>query len=383
VRRVHRYLAVMRASQSTWDRAALAAMWDDLAKDPAIGFHADLAAASWLQSRGDQVEAATRYERGIASALAASDYPPFEPNLRWGLSQRRGEAGFRAKVAEWHAKALASRDPAGLVWVLRSIASGADSGGELGRVVETLRGKKIDDLEVVTTLVEVLLGQGRGSDAWSVLKPHLDAGSPSAEVLALASTVAEREAKLGDAARYLARWMEARADEPTPLETVRAAYRRLTDLYGRMVLRGEDVDASVRATLDAAARWRTEDADNAEIDKRCATTLFAAGRGDQARRFLSSIIERHPAEGSAYADVADVLEQQGLSADDERKKAIEVEPTNPTWLLKRAGALAASGAKEKLDEAKELLDRIDRGTWQPRFSAVVTEARSWQKADKR
>ena len=54
------------------------------------------------------------------------------------------------------------------------------------------------------------------------------------------------------------------------------------------------------------------------------------------------------------------------------QRAREVEPTNPTWPLRRAENLAAFGRDST---ARELLDEIARAKWQDRFSGIVYQAK--------
>jgi predicted Zn-dependent protease len=165
-------------------------------------------------------------------------------------------------------------------------------------------------------------------------------------------------------------------DQAVGLGTLRQAYARLFDLYGRVVLsaRGQaETDWAIDGALGAAAQWRRDDPDNADIDRRCANLLFEAHRPKEAMRYLASITERHPTEGQAYADVAEVLERRGEDADAVWARAIEVEPTNPTWLVRRAQNLLAQNAPR--DRVRALLDQVEKGTWQPRFSNVKDQAK--------
>ena len=105
-------------------------------------------------------------------------------------------------------------------------------------------------------------------------------------------------------------------------------------------------------------------------------------RPADAWRQLSSIIERHPGDGGAYAQVAGVL--QGLGdleqADGLWRRAALVEPTNPTWLLSRAQNLMASGDEAT---ARQLVEKVARGEWQDRFANVTGQAKNllegWRK----
>ena len=67
-------------------------------------------------------------------------------------------------------------------------------------------------------------------------------------------------------------------------------------------------------------------------------------------------------EGSAYLAVADALEREGLISYAEPlwRRAAEVEPTNPTYLLRRAQALYTM---DREGEANALVDSIVAKKW--------------------
>ena len=186
-----------------------------------------------------------------------------------------------------------------------------------------------------------------------------------------ASVLAERQGRLRDAADHLDRALSLLGEDGIDLEQLRNLYARLFDLESRVVhATGDDADALERA-LAVAARWRAEDPDNDQIDVLAAQLLFAADRPDDAWRQLSSITERHPSLGDAHAKVAETLEREALfeRADVAWERAFAVEPTNPTWLLRRAQNRLGYGAP-----ADALLDQIADGEWQPRFAGIVTQA---------
>jgi Flp pilus assembly protein TadD len=133
--------------------------------------------------------------------------------------------------------------------------------------------------------------------------------------------------------------------------------------------------APLDLALDLAARWRAEDPDNAEIDERCATLLFALGQPAEAMRHLASISERHPGDGTAHAKVATLLEREGRFSDADRswQHAIAVEPSNPVWLIGRANNHLAT---DDPTTARALVEQVVAGKWQERFAANVEEARA-------
>ena len=162
------------------------------------------------------------------------------------------------------------------------------------------------------------------------------------------------------------------------LSIVREWYRSLVQLHMRRagLTTGNAADHAIEQALGVAARWRKEDPDNVEIDEQVATSLFAMGRPDDAKKHLSSIVERRPAEGIAWSRVATVLQREGEldGALETWSEAVRVEPTNPTWLLSKAEALLARGASGDKEQARSLLSKIQDGKWQDRFQNVRYEA---------
>src|SRR6185436_5951038 len=152
-----------------------------------------------------------------------------------------------------------------------------------------------DDPELRYAMVTRLTASGRTADAWQILGRAREA---DAELYDLASRVAEHDGQLTDTARLIVRAMDALGDAPVELGTVRNTYARLLDVYRRIVLSSHDdieTNWAITNALDTIARWRGDDPDNADIDKRCAALLFDAHRPAEARRQLASITERHPA----------------------------------------------------------------------------------------
>jgi tetratricopeptide (TPR) repeat protein len=389
-----RHLAALQLSRRwSWRKPDEAlAVWDALAGDPDVGHLADAAAARVLYAESRYDAAASRFEKAFQAALDAGEHPTVDYAMRQAILASRGEVGWKLFWARWRARVLQSSDPTAALSFVETItqlgghqARGPAQDDDVGRVVAALKGKPIEDPALVSALAGYLIQTGRTGEAWAVLKPQIAAGKRAdPALLETAAALAEHDGRNAEAVGYITRAMEALAGEPIALETLRLWHRKLIDLHRRMALaadRPERASQEIAAALAVAAAWRREDPDNSEIDKLCAATLFAAGQPEQAQRHLSSIIERHPAEGQAYADVADALEGQGIFADADALwvRAIEVEPTNPTWLIRRAQNRLAAGGPGEEAAARDLLTRIDKGTWQDRFSNVVDQARSFLK----
>ena len=344
-------------------------MWD-AAKGAGVGYRADLVAGSLARSRGELVEGARRYARGYREALAAGDLQPIDTSLEAPM----GRLAYRELFAEWRARVLSTGSPEDILGFLATTRRVSDPGAELSRAFEALRARGADGV-VLDELAQRLLDAGRAGDAWSLVEPRL--AERSYDILMLASNVAERQGRLLEAARYYEEALDAREPTSMTLAELRELHRRLVELYARTILAepsGESSRRALTSALAALARWRADDADNPEIDKRAFVMLSAVGQKAEALRHLSSIIERHPGEASAYSAVADALEEQGQDASAERARAIELEPTNPTWLLRRAEGLLGSQGEPA---ARALLEQIAHGTWQPRFSDVVAQARDY------
>jgi Flp pilus assembly protein TadD len=284
------------------------------------------------------------------------------------VSSGRGDAGWRLVWARWRSQVVGDRDPEGLLWLLDTAQMVGDA-GDVDRIVAPFRGVTVEP-DLAVDIADALIGLGRHGQAWAFLAPHVDGGDR--DVLERAAVAAEQQGRLMEAARYLEKVLAT--DEPMPLSELRAVYGRVLSLYGRLALApsSEGLDA-LEAMLGAAAAWRRHDPDNVGIDRLCAATLFAVDREDEAWRHLSTAIERHPGEGGAYEQVAAALENEGRldRADAMWTRAFEVEPTNPTWLLRRAQNLVAAGDAA---HASDLLAEIRRGTWQDRFANVTWQA---------
>jgi len=272
----------------------------------------------------------------------------------------------------WRAAVQKSGDAEQMV----AFMSGADLLGEAGEAHRMISGAEFRGIDPDTgpALILALPRANLFADAQQVLRPLLAAAPGHPTMLALAAILAEHQGDLVAAASFGERALAARGD--LPLGQLRAAYRTLFDLRARLASTRQPTDGArdpLDLALDLAARWRAEDPDNAEIDERCATLLFALDHRAEARRHLDSIVERHPAEGSAHARVARLLEREGLvpEADLAWQRAITVEPTDPTWLVGRAQNRLASGDR---DTARALALQVSAGKWQDRFWQPVQEA---------
>jgi len=377
-----RYIAAYQMSSQWGWRAPeeTAEMWDLFAEKAgsegpwrAI---ADYQAARVLYNGRKFDEATDRFEKLLGQQQDAGQLPPLDQTVAWAFRQSsRGEAGWRLFWNRWRERALESDDASVLMGLLRS-AQACGMSGDIDRIVARLSQVEIPDPDTAVMLADLLNQNGRADRALAVLAPWLGKNeNADAGVMQRASYIAEQHGRYAEAIDYLERAMEIYYEDAAELSVIRSDYQRLINLYGRraQVVSGTKRAELLHKALAAAAEWRKVDPDNSQIDSITANTLYSLGRPEEAWRYLSTAIERHPMEGSAYQVVADALEAEGRvdQAEPMWRRAYEVEPTNPTWLLRRSQALFALGER---DTARELLQEIAKKEWHERFFNVKYQA---------
>ena len=328
-----------------------------------------LFAAELAQRRGDHADAASRFRAVIDAQDARSVYLDASRLRKAYASSERGLAQFRPWM-------LARRDRlvgVGTSAALVAAATMLDAWGtpdDLEVVIQAVRRHDIHDPQAAYRLGMVLNRRGFTADAERLVKSHTGSGRHAHAMLLLAAQIAENDNRHAEAASLVAEAMSRK--ESMPLAELRNLYARRFQL---LLTHARSSSAPhIDEALAVASDWRREDPDNPQIDKLCFNALSARGDHVLAFRHLSSIIERHPAEGAAYADVAQALVAQGRHAEAEHilERAIEVEPTNPNWLLRQADVLTSL---RRQADARAVLERVVEGTWQDRFSGEVAEAK--------
>ncbi len=331
------------------------------------------------QQGGEWATAAERFEQGLAAAVDTDQIPVIDYSTLMAV-QRSGQGRWRLQWSRWRAVVEKSSDTAQLLAFIAA-ASLMNEPAEIQRVLTSGAARHLDP-ETSAPLIAQLVQAGLLAEAEQLLRPLLVDAPTEPDLLTLAAMLAEHQGRLGDAADLAERALAAR--DQLPLGQLQTAYRHIFELRARdastkpgpgdMFLGIRERTPLDRA-LDLAARWRAEDPDNAEIDERCANLLFALGQPAEAMRHLASISERHPADGSAHAKVATLLEREGRFEDADRswQHAIAVEPTNPVWLLGRASNHLATNDPTT---ARALVEQVVAGKWQERFNVNVDEARA-------
>lgn len=304
------------------------------------------------------------------------------------LNSSRGQAGWRRFWIGWRDRMINTGDPRKLADLIRS-ALATGQVGDIDHAVARATALTIAEPRDALELAQALMVAGRDAAALRVMQtwlPESDSSDPKndepmvpgdttvAAIWSSASYIAERQSRYLDAARLVNASMTWRAQ--VELSAVRAHYTRLIALYtkGAQASAGAERTRVVDSALRSVADWRSLDPDNAEVDRQAAELLYSMGRPDDAWRYLSTAIEAHPMEGSAYQIAADVLERHGHTAHAERlwRRASRVDQTNPTWLLRQAQALYAMG---RADEARAIARTIQSRSWHERFRSVKQQAR--------
>lgn len=370
------YVAAQTLAQryGWWQPKSAASAWLALAeRSPRWRPQALQAAGSAHYSHGDSAAAAGIFVTMLEEATRPGAPPPrVDWITRHAIQGSLGEGRWQLLWGRWRAAVEERGDPRHLLaFVGAALLLG--EGGEIHRVLARIEPARVG-VEAGVEVVTQLLRAGMVGEARPLLR-HLVAAAPgNVEVQLAAALVAEHLGDVEGATRAL----EAAIAAPglDRLDDLRACYRRLFELHARTARslgEAQAAEAGLAAALAVAGRWRAEDADNPAIDVAAASLLFDLGRPDEARRHLFGIVDRHPAEGDAFGQVAEAMVREGAleEADALLQRAAAVEPTNPTWLLRRAQGRLALG-----DEAGALalVDAIVAGRWQDRFANVSYEA---------
>ncbi|HUH05565.1 MAG TPA: VIT domain-containing protein [Kofleriaceae bacterium] len=356
-----------------------ARLWDEVAERASSSqwrHHAAGQAARALYNGRQYDRAAARYEALLAAQPASGSMPVLDRTAQWAFRQSaRGEAGWKLFWARWREACESRGDLRSMVSLMQS-ATMLGEQRDVDRAATRLVSMDLGDGMLAAEVARTLHTSGRTESALAVLLPHVRGPDAAPELLALASVISEQQGQLAAAAAYLERAIAAEADYELSLDQLRQDSQRMLLLYARLIDTAGEAGRAARVdrALTLVADWRAIDPDNSQIDTLAAQVLFAAGEHEQARRYLSTAIELHPGEGSAYEVVASALEAEGRVAEAEPlwRRAFEVEPTNPTWLMRHANALYSLGRPA---EARVLLEQIIAGTWHERFSGFQYQAR--------
>lgn len=373
------YIATSQLTGYWWSSPTRRAdAWLDLAEhSPSWKYLALHEAGVAYYNAGKYADAAKVFRRSFDEAREDDTLPVVDWTVQYALTQAVGEVGWQLEWSRLRERTAKSGDPQQVVWFLQS-AQSLGRLDEARRVLDRLEPEALEP-ELALTVFDALLAYGLVGEAGSIIAAQLERNGDDPAVLWRASSFAQQQGRLDEAATTLERAMTITLEQQgMTLDELRASFAQLFDLRARLARPlGNDADARATALAEALAvadRWRFEDPDNAEVDRLCAQLLWSLDRDEEAWRHLSSSLDRHPADGATIAWVADALENNGdlERADALWTRAIAVEPTDPGHRLRRAQNLLAT---DREAEARELLDAIVDGDWQPRFWWTVDNAK--------
>ena len=164
------------------------------------------------------------------------------------------------------------------------------------------------------------------------------------------------------------------------IETVRSDYAGLLAKFEELITASATLEVALPVDLaahviQAVDQWRTLDDDDKAACQTASRMLAKLNMKDLAWDYLTTPLAENSGESAPWIALA-----RTLAADKETdlshmawSRAFEFETTNPEILLEHARMLVTAG---RASVAQRLLNQIVNGTWQPRFSAVVEQARS-------
>lgn len=369
------FVATYQLAQQLWAKPTQAgALWTRLAaRFPKFRVRALYSAGVAAYTRGGYPAAAKAFVAMFEAGTKLKVAPIVDEVVRTAFRYSPADAAaWGVQWGRWRSAVVREGDSAMTLAFLEA-AYALGEPGDAARVLRAVKPANVTAEEAVA-FADVLSSDSSAAGAKRILLPLLERFPNDPRLQLRASELAQQQGRLNDAAEHMERLFETQACKQLELADRRAMYRRWFELEASVVqATGSDHNDAYDRMLMVVAKWRDDDPDNAEVDEGTAKVFYANGQPRRAWRQLSSIIERHPAEGSAHAQVAIMLEREVLleQADLVWARAVKAEPTNPTWLLRRAQNRLAFGDR---NDADELLSQIAAGKWQPRFQSVVTQA---------
>jgi predicted Zn-dependent protease len=378
--RALRYVAAQQLSNRWYSQRPMevAAAFDRVASDGELWAEAQYAAVWALYNGGRYDDASERLRDLYLKAVERGIKPPVDylvAQAFWYGSQ--GQAGFDMFWAGLREAVQERGTPIAYLTLLDAAAFAQGRSPLIDRDIDRAAAHFVrrppEDIELRMAVIDALLRFGRIAQAHVLLAPIAARDDASPAVLQRAAAIADSLSRPAEAATYLERTLDALENENVGLAEIRRIYQAAITALDDAATASTDPDPFLDRALKLVAEWRRIDPDNTTIDTLAARTLYTHDRGDEAWRQLSTILERHPMEGESYGAVASVLQQEGnvRRAEELLTRAAEVEPENPTWLLRRAETLFVL---DRNAEARALLQRIENRTWHERFAGIEWQA---------
>ncbi|MBP6838785.1 MAG: FecR domain-containing protein [Kofleriaceae bacterium] len=325
--------------------------------------------ARTLLNRGDR-----RAEASVAALAAMAEVDlGAAPALVDGTMMQAvqaGPGGAAAWTAAWAAYqrlVLDRGDVAHLAALARSAAVAQPGHTDPDAALAALTSKVGADPAGRLEVAQLALALGATDRAAKLVEGLMQTLPQAERPHRLAYQIAVTQNRLPEAATHLEAVLAAGGE--TTLGELRADHAELLGLYGRQAeLASDDAtrNDALTAALAVGARWRALDPDHNELDRRMARLLLTAGRAEEAWRYLSTAIERHPYDGAGYLVVGDAQAEAGFAdqALATFRQALVLDQTNPAPRLRVIQLLYTLGRPA---EGDEVLRQALAVRWHERF----------------
>jgi predicted Zn-dependent protease len=397
-------------SDKPWQRD-LAETWKLFAGDHALGYVADYERARCLLLGDRRDEARTVFRELYARTLKEGVLPPLDGRCREALLGSGKDtdlwdglvntATFRL-VTDGHRVAAVV-----LAWQCWQLGDQPLAANVLDRALDGLPADK-DRLPVTLAAVEYLARTNQVAAADDLLQMLLSDEEIAKQpwLWRLGAHLAEQRGMTVQVGSRLERALALEYEhlpQTIDLQALRTDYGRLLEHFyslaaaGAALQTGTPSDLMAR-TVRAADHWRALDRDPAAPCQAAARvlralgadaspigavapsgpgaaqTLSAGGAHDLAWEYLTTAYGAKPKEEQAWLGLAQTLSREGdlTLADRAYLVASEADPGNAQILWDRARNLRQAGDGV---EARQLLQQIVDGKWEPRFEALRTQAR--------
>jgi tetratricopeptide (TPR) repeat protein len=366
----------------------IADAWGLVAKESALKYPARYEQARCLNHAGETRTAQAKYQELFVETLHKGVLPPVDSGFRYGLSYEPSVENWPNLMRQTAEDCIHKKQRpvvVALAWQCRQLGDQP--------LAETLLDLSLKDVEAkerpetMLAAIEYLCHVGDWDQADHLLQGLLqDKDLAQAPLLwRLASHIAERRGQSVEAIKYLETALDLEfphLPEVVNLETIRADYGRLLTHYRWLAdaVRALNVpppDELLARTVRAADRWRMLDTEAANVCDQAASILKLVGgsQGEElAWDYLTTPLALRPNESAPWLSLAQSLVREGRNelADRCYDAAFRAEPTNAQILWDRAQQLQRIG---KVSEAREQMQLLAAGDWQPRFTWIKQQAR--------
>ncbi len=370
-------------------RAALAQVWQHFEKTPGLETAAKYERARALSKAVQRDEGRKAFLDLYASARKDDSLLLIDEDFHRALLGKDSEKDAWNPLIRETARQLIDKKQRGAVlalasqcWQLEDQPLAEDL---LALVLDGVKERK-EKFGLTVAVVEFLRGNGKLIEAERLLQSLLEDAewSKRADLWRLAVQLAEGRESPARRMECLERALDAEyRDRPEvmKLNTIDSEYGRLMSHYqglaeAMVTLKVKPPEDFLARVVRTADRWRSLSKNGNSACDTAARILRQFGERELAWDYLTTPVGLRPGSPEPWLGLAGTLRRQGelKLADEAFASAFAAEPTNAQILWDRVQNLRQSG---NAVESKKLLRQLVDGAWQPRFQALVAQAR-WQ-----